>query len=208
MKSVRVLVATGIWSGALFFQPIVRSAEWSDDVAQRMGLPVPAEGSSEIRVWVGGGVVRPFYLYRFRAMGPGVQGERVVWTEASHADDSHTERILERENRRILQLLRREYCGRSLQQKGDLAWCSSPPRGSTDWNAAFRDLQELDLSMLPPQESLGARPCDLFDGIGVGIETFWWGQRNHVVYWNPEQCCPWSECERAAEALKRVEQIR
>jgi hypothetical protein len=187
--------------------PCAISGAWPEEASVRMGLPQTTEGELDMRVWVGGGNMHPFTMYRLRKAGTEVQGQKFVWDEFLHSDDPATDRMFRKERRDMLQLLRREYCGRSLHVTDDFAWCEVSSSAAIDWPAVLADLRPERLWQLPEQDSLGPTTCSVMDGVGVGIEMVAGSREHHVVYWNPGQCCPWSECKDAQEVLEIVQRI-
>ena|SRR5436309_788257 len=65
----------------------IHADTWPEEASVGMGLAKTAPGNLDLRIWVGGGVLSPFFLYRIRTTGAGVVGEVIAWAHFNHSDD-------------------------------------------------------------------------------------------------------------------------
>src|SRR6266566_7346170 len=189
----RLVVSLVVLMGA----SLASAAEWPESIAEAMGLPHRTDGSLEVRIWVGGGITLPFDLYRIRSDTSIVSGEHFYWCDRPRSGSG---KIIQDDARDERRLYHKQYCRQGMRETNGVIWCSSPLEG-VDWSQTLKSIDVDALWSLPQQATLGAAPCQVVDGVGVGIELLQGEQYRSIVYWNPGQCCPWKECVVANRIL-------
>lgn len=156
--------------------------EWPPEgAASAMGLVSRTDGSLEVRVWLGGGMSRPYDLFRVVETGGTVIVRHVVWIDIGEKP-ARDRRFLEK-----------HYCPSSASSSGRYLWCETPLESDGPWDVLLRDLLPDRLWTLPeepPRECGGS----VEDGESVGIEILRGDQRHAVSYGSPEFCCPHEAC--------------
>ena len=183
------------------------SFAWSRDSATaEMGLPTTTDGGLEIRVWLGGGVTRPHFIYRIRETPGGPTGEVIAFTEVTHAyPRQYDEKGARKRNKRARRFLKKHYCDPNTTE--NYFWCRPPIKSDVLWSIFLRDLMPERLWDLPVDL---ARDCGwlMEDGYSVTIEVIA-GDRSHSVsYGNPNFCCPDVACAIANHARAVVGLIK
>ena len=189
----------------------------TDPVVELLGLPalrrvgVP-EGTTELRIWIGFGIVVPHLLLRLTKVGNTVQGELVRWWSAMDhpSEDARFGDFLAAQQR----LAGDSGCVEA--QSGD-DWIEMREQGSVhhkgwtfacradfggdvpDWTSVFGDLAELGVGDLPDPSTLSPEPSMVADGTSVEVEFLRASQYHAYTYNNPD-LQPWSEA-RVAEAI-------
>jgi hypothetical protein len=206
-----LVVVAALWAGTASN----RASEWTSELSSVMGLPVPAAGSSELRIWVSNFTI-PDYLYVIRSGPTGVTGERFAYVRFQHSEDRAdraTERSNKRENRYLLRVLREESCNGRVKQSDDVAWCAAPTKGRPDWAKVLESLNPAQLWDLPDEKELESRRdprmgCTTFDGVSEDVELISGERQHRFSYSNPDGgCCIWDECRVADNVLKVVQAI-
>ena len=204
MRQISILLALlAVVAGS---PPLVCSA-WPEGVAEKLGLPVKTNGDLEVRVWLGGGVAHPFKLYRIQETNTTVSGARFVWDRLGTLPTPFTPRELRKAHARTERLIRKHFCGRSLQRAEDIVWCEIAIKNTPDWRTLLARLDPDRIRDLPPQETLGSAECFVADGTIVGIEVIKGDRYVHVTYSNPQACCPWPECRVMENVMETLEQV-
>jgi len=180
------------------------AGEWPESIADAMGLPHRTNGSLEVRIWVGGGISLPFHLYRIHSDHSIVSGEHFYWCDLPRSGSG---KIMQDDARDERRWYAKQFCRNGMHETNGVIWCSSPLTG-VDWSHLLKSIDVDKLWSLPPQASLGVAPCEIVDGVGVGIQLLEGQRYQSVVYWNPGQCCPWKECEVANKVLTTCEASR
>lgn len=196
-----MLFATLLW-----FCPNLR-AEWlPDGVAAELGLPMLTAGGREVRIWVEGGITRPYNLYRIFETGHGVSGERIVWTESTH-DGTAQSNVMGSEDRKMRDLLEKQFCKDSAVKTPHFLFCRVHLKTNVLWPVILADLLPDQLWDLPQMVD---RNCgwSAMDGESVGIEILDGRRRHAVNYNNPDFCCPHVSCAIVGHAREVVRRIR
>jgi len=192
--------------GLIVASTCVPAFAWGDGIGDRMGLPEDPDGTIEVRIWIDGTVI-PWDLYTIRKHSDGVVGEHYLWLERpteAGPDADKFDRMAIRDNRKLM----RQNCGKSLRSSSGLMWCLTSTNVETNWAHVLDALPIAELWELPPQQSLGAPPCSLFDGVDVHVELRSGEKEHSARYSNPGECCPWPECAVAAKVLSVVGALR
>jgi hypothetical protein len=182
----------------LAFQPCAAAASWpAPETRDAMGLPTVNDGDLEIRVWLGGGVLQPYDLYRIRKSPQGVTGELIAWSEVTQPqEDLDTAKEARRENAAMRKLLQKEHCASELHETSTVMWCVAKTRRHPKWHILLDDLMPEELWKLPDDL---IRDCGAIrvDGEIIAIELVE-GSRYHAVsYDNPDFCCSQVACALA-----------
>ncbi len=180
------------------------------DVAEELGLPMSTSGGREVRVWLGGGMVRPYDLYRVFETGHGVSGEHIVWVEATYVEGSEGQEAGEdSETQKMRAVLREGLCkeAAAISNTPHYLFCRVALGPNIPWGVTFADLLPDQLWRLADKP---VRNCgwSMTDGESVGIEILQGKRRHEVTYSNPEFCCPNVSCAIADHARDVVRHIR
>jgi hypothetical protein len=140
----------------------------ASDVARTAGIgqlesTLLPDGASELRVWVGFGVVSPEHLLRLVVRRDGViTGESIVYfpTDISYMEDYEAE-------------FRRELLAgcTNLRQGKKVSVCTSTFTDSPDWQTLYGDLVDLGILSLPDESELPDPEFQVMDGIAMVVEV-------------------------------------
>lgn len=142
--------------------------QFTDKVASTAGIgllrktPIP-ELSSEIRIWIGFGVVIPAHMLRLQVGREGeVKGEVLVHfpSDLSYMGEDASE--FRRDVMRGCTDLRRG-------KKIDV--CTAVFRSTPDWSTLHRRLTTLGIATLPDESELPKQEIVVFDGIAMVVEV-------------------------------------
>ena len=118
------------------------------DAARELGLPDRPKSGGEIRVWLGGGVVRPYDLYRFCETPEGTTGEHISWTEIEKPGGAHNAEDAKQWNDEMRVHLKDIACHTDASTSEHYMFCAHP----TDlkpWDVVVKDLMPAELWKLP-----------------------------------------------------------
>jgi hypothetical protein len=163
------------------------------DAARELGLPDRPKSGGEIRVWLGGGVVRPYDLYRFCETPGGTTGEHISWTEIETAGATRNAKDAKQWNDEMRTHLKDFACHVEASASEHYMFCAHPVDPMKPWHIVVKDLMPAELWKLP--EKLNRR-CDWMttDGEIVTIEILTAKRRHVVTYDNPDFCCSELPC--------------
>lgn len=175
-----------------------------------IGLPEKPNIGTEIRVWLGGGVIHPYDLYRIFQGEEGMTGEHIVWTEMQKADDWSPPRSAEEvksENDKTKAFMEDNYCQDAVMQTSDIQFCKAKIESTVHWDVIAKDLMPAQLWKLPEKIERDNRWAT-FDGEIVTIEIADANKHHIVQFDNPDFNCAELACAIANHVREVVRGIQ
>ena len=174
--------------------------------AKELGLPDRPKVGGEIRVWLGGGIVRPYDLYRFCETPGGTTGEHISWTEIEEPGGTRSAEDAKQWNNDMRAHLKDVACHSDPRTSEHYMFCAHPADATKPWNVVVKDLMPAELWKLPEELD---RKCGWIssDGEIVTIEILTATRRHVVQYDNPDFCCSEIPCAIADHVRAVVRRI-
>lgn len=165
--------------------------------AEAFGFPATTPGTTDVRIWLGGGIVVPTTVYRMYEDADGeVRGQIILWLRLH--DDTYRGRPT---NRDLLRLMRKN-C-ESIQRSDRFVWCEEQIDDPT-LRVTMNDLQ---LDRLVSLSDEVERDCGWLkeDGESVTIDVLRGDETYRLSISNPDFCCAEPVCAFVSHARAVVE---
>jgi hypothetical protein len=164
--------------------------------ASEIGLPDHPKLGTEIRVWLGGGVVHPYDLYRIYENEQGITGEHIAWTKVQKTDawkPPRSQDEVDKDNAGMIAFMKDQVCKGQVEKTSEIIFCRIIIESTVIWKVVAQDLMPSQIWKLPEKIK---RDCGstTFDGEIVTIEILNSTERHIVEYDNPDFCCSEIPC--------------
>ena len=157
------------------------------DLAKAFGFPSTTPGTTDVRIWLGEGIVVPEIVYRLYEDADGrVRGQVIQWLRLHDATyEGHPT------NRELTRLMRKD-CATPPQVAGPLLWCDR----RIDNDTLRITLKDLQLETMFSYSDAVTGNCRHFmeDGETVTIEWIRGEETRRLSISNPDFCCSEPVC--------------
>ena len=153
--------------------------------------PLPP-GNSEIRIWIGFGIVTPDEMLRIQVNSHGeVTGDVLVYFPSEFRS------MKSREEKRFLRSILRNCT--NLHEGTEKDVCTAKFKSTPDWTALYKELNHLGITILPDESELPKPDSVVFDGVSMVVEV-----RNGLNYRAYEYSNPAFRSEPEAKIAAQI----